>query len=399
MLLVSKSSKKIYLDYASTTPVDPRVLKVMLPYFSDNFGNSTSFHEKGAKASKIVEESREKIAKIIGSKPNEIIFTSSATESNNLALKGIAWANKHRGKHIIISSIEHDCVLNSAKWLETQGFEVTYLPVDKNGFVLLKDLKKAVKKDTILVSIIHGNNEIGTVQDIRAIGEFCRKNNIYFHTDGAQSFGKVPINVEKDFIDLLTISSHKIYGPLGVAILYKRGGVSIIPLLHGGGHENTFRSSTVNVAGVVGFVKAAEICNRNMQNGNKENKTIAKLKDKLIKGILKKIPDTKLNGDPTQRLANNINITFSFIEGESLLLELNMAGVYVSTGSACSSNSLSPSHVLMALGKNAEDAHGSIRFSLGRWTKESDIDYVLQVLPGIVKRLRSMSPFARNRKV
>jgi len=396
---VSKSSKKIYLDYASTTPVDQRVLKAMLPYFTDNFGNSVSFHEKGAQAFRTVEESREKIAKIIGAKPNEIIFTSSATESNNFALKGIAWANKHRGKHIIISSVEHDCVLNSAKWLETQGFEVTHLPVDKNGFVLLKDLKKAVKKDTILVSIIHGNNEIGTIQNIVEIGKFCRKNNILFHTDAAQSFGKIPINVEKDFIDLLTVSSHKIYGPLGVAMLYKRGGLPIIPLLHGGGHENSFRSSTVNVAGIVGFAKAVEICNKNMLNGDKENEKIVKLRNKLIKEILKKIPDTKLNGDPVQRLANNTNITFSFVEGESLLLELNMAGVYVSTGSACSSNSLSPSHVLMALGKNAEDAHGSIRFSLGRWTKESDIDYVLQILPGIVRRLRSMSPFARNRRI
>ena len=396
---MARLAKKIYLDYASTTPVDPRVFKAMLPYFSEKFGNTTSFHEKGAISSSAVEEAREKIAKTINAKPNEIIFTSSATESNNFVIKGVAWANKHRGKHIIISSIEHDCILNSTEWLKTQGFEVTQLPVGKNGLISLENLKDNIRPDTILVSIIHGNNEIGTIQDINAVGKICRKNNIYFHTDAAQSFGKVPINVEKDNIDLLTASSHKIYGPLGAALLYKRSGVLVNPLLHGGGHEGTFRSSTVNVPAIVGFAKAAEICWKDLMKNKKENTKIIKLRDKLIKGILTKIPDTKLNGDSKKRLPNNANITFSFIEGESLLLEFNMAGVYVSTGSACSSRSLKPSHVLMALGKNAEDAHGSIRFSLGRWTKEGDIDYVLQVLPGIVKRLRKLSPFTRSSKL
>jgi len=390
-----KASKKIYLDYASTTPTDPKVLRAMLPYFSQKFGNSVSFHKRGADAMDAVGNARKLIAKFINSKSFEIIFTSSATESNNMALKGIAWANSHKGKHIIISSIEHDCVLNAAEWLKTQGFEITKLPVDKKGFVLLKYLKNSIRKDTILVSIIHGNNEIGTIQNIREIGKICRKNNVYFHTDAAQSFGKISIDVIKDNIDLLTASSHKIYGPLGAALLYKRSGIPITPLLNGGGHEQNFRSSTVNLPAVIGFKKAVEICSKN-KNGTEK---LTKLRDKLIKGIIKKIPDTKLNGDLKQRLQNNVNITFSFVEGESLLLELNMFGIYVSTGSACSSNNLSPSHVLMALGKNPEDAHGSIRFSLGRLTKESDIDYVLKVLPEIVKRLRKLSPFNRKNTV
>lgn len=388
-------TKSIYLDYASTTPVDPRVLKAMLPYFSDKFGNTMSFHEMGAEALEAVEKARETIAKIINANLSEIIFTSSATESNNLALKGIAWANSNRGKHIIISSIEHDSVLNTANWLKTQGFTVTQLPVDKNGLINPKDLEKEIKKDTILVSIIHGNNEIGTVQDIKELGKICRKNNIYFHTDAVQSFGKISIDVVKDYVDLLTLSSHKIYGPKGTGLLYIRSGISITPLLHGGGHEQNLRSSTVNVPAIIGFTKAAEICHKEKL----ENKKLVRLRDKLTNGIIKKIPNTKLNGDSKKRLPNNVNITFSFIEGESLLLELNSYGIYVSTGSACSSPKLKPSNVLMALGKNAEDAHGSIRFSLGRWTTDNDINYVLKVLPDIVKRLRKFSPFTKSDKV
>lgn len=387
-------AKLVYLDYAATTPVDPKVLKTMTPYFSQKFGNTTSFHSKGADASQVVESARKTIAKLINADPSEIIFTSSATESNNLAVKGVALANKNKGKHIIISAIEHDCVLNSAKWLEGQGFEISELPVDKKGFISLKDLERSIRKDTILVSIIHGNNEIGTIQNIKAIGKICRRHNVYFHTDAAQSFGKVSIDVERDNIDLLTASSHKIYGPLGAALLYKKSNVSIIPLLHGGGHEQFLRSSTVNVPAVVGFAKAAQICGKETD----ESEKLMKLRNKLINGILKKIPNTKINGDLKNRLPNNANITFSFIEGESLLLELNMAGILVSTGSACSSFSLKPSHVLMAMGRNPEDAHGSLRFSLGRWTTSKEIDYVLETLPGIVKRLRKLSPFGLRSK-
>jgi len=385
-------TKQIYLDYASTTPVDPRVLKAMLTYFSKKFGNTMSFHQKGAEALEAVEKARKTIAGIINAKPDEIIFTSSATESNNLALKGIAFANSKKGKHIIISSIEHDSVLNTANWLKTQGFEITELPVDKRGLIDPKDLQKAIRKDTILVSIIQGNNEIGTIQDIRKLGKICRENKVYFHSDAAQSFGKVAIDVVKDNIDLLTSSSHKIYGPKGAGLLYIKSGTPIVPLLHGGGHEQNLRSSTVNVPAIVGFAKAAEICLKE----SLENKRLTKLRDKLIKGILKTIPHTKLNGDKVKRLPNNVNITFSFVEGESLLLELNLAGIYVSTGSACSSPKLKPSNVLMALGKNPEDAHGSIRFSLGRWTTNSEISYVLKVLPEIVKRLRKFSPFTKK---
>jgi cysteine desulfurase len=382
--------KQIYLDYASTTPTDPKVLKAMLPYFSDKFGNTMSFHDKGAEASEAVGKAREKIAKILNAKPEEIIFTSSATEANNLAIKGIVYANSSKRKHIIISSIEHDSVFKAAKSLESEGFSVTELTVDKNGLISPSDLKNAIKKDTVLVSIIHANNEIGTIQNIKLLGEICRKNDIYFHIDASQSFAKIPINVVKQNIDALTASSHKIYGPKGVGFLYLRSGIAIKPLFHGGGHEKNLRSSTLNVPGIIGLAKAAEI---SILNSNIENEKLLKLRNKLISGILKNIPHTKLNGDLKNRLANNVNISFSFIEGESLLLELNLEGVYVSTGSACSSPKLEPSNILMALGKDIEDAHGSIRFSLGRWTSEKDIDYVLKILPGIVERLRKFSPF------
>ncbi len=382
--------KSIYLDFAATTPCDPRVLKAMLPFFKEEFGNTMSFHDKGAVAFDAIEKSRATIAAMLNSAPEEIIFTASATESNNTALKGVAWSNKHRGRHIIISQIEHDCVMESAKWLETQGFEVTRLPVDEYGLVNLDNLQKSIRSDTILVSVIHGNNEVGVVQDIASLGATCREKKVLFHTDAAQSFGKIPLDVQNMNIDLLTASSHKIYGPKGAAILYKRKGVAMTPLLHGGGHEGNFRSSTVNVPAIVGMASAAEICEKESKT---ENEKITKLRDKLIHGILKKIPNTALNGHPTKRLANNANISFAFVEGESLLLELNMAGIYVSTGSACSSRNLEPSHVLLAMGKKPEEAHGSIRFSLGRWTTETEIDYVLKILPGIVEKLRKMSPF------
>lgn len=384
------TSRQIYFDYAATTPVDPQVLKAMLPFFTEEFGNTMSFHDKGAAAADEVEKARKTIADFINAGPEEIIFTASATESNNTVLKGIAWSNKHRGKHIVISQIEHDCVLNAAKWLETQGFEITRLSVDKYGFIKLDELREVIRPDTILVSVIHANNEIGTIQDIAAIGNICHEKKVFFHTDASQSFGKMPLDVEKMHLDLLTASSHKIYGPKGAAILYKRKNIAITPLLHGGGHEGNLRSSTVNVPAIVGFAKAVELCRKEFTNLR-----IYELRDKLINGILATIPNTKLNGHPTQRLSNNANISFSFVEGESLLLELNMKGIYVSTGSACSSRNLEPSHVLTALGLSPETAHGSIRFSLGRWTTEKEIDYVLKVLPPMVEKLRKMSPFKK----
>ena len=382
--------KRIYFDYASTTPVDPRVLKEMLPYFTDRFGNTMSIHKFGQEAKEALEVAREKIAKSIGAKSDEIIFTSSATESNNLALKGIALANKNKGTHIIISSIEHPSVLEAAYWLQSQGFEITKLKVDKYGLVNLKDLEKAIRKNTILVSIIHGSNEIGTVQEIALIGKICRNKKIYFHTDAAQSFGKIEIDVNKSKIDLLTVSSQKIYGPKGAAFLYIREGTKIEPLLHGGGHEFCLRSSTVNLAAIVGFAKAVEISQREMKN---ESKRLTELRDKLIEGILKEIENSYLNGHPKKRLYNNTNFWFKGVEGESIVVHLDLLGIATSTGSACSSEKLEPSHVLLAIGLKPYQAHCSLRISLGRWTKKAEVDYLLKVLPGIIKKLRKISPF------
>jgi cysteine desulfurase len=387
--------KKIYLDYSATTPVDPRVLKAMMPYFSQKFGNTMSLHSFGQEAKDALEKSRKIIADFIKAKQNEIIFTSSATESNNLALKGIALANKDRGNHIIISSIEHPCIIESAKWLEKQGFEITRLKVDKYGLINLNDLKKAIRKDTILVSIMHANNEIGTIEPIKEIGEIIKavsrklKAKIYFHTDAAQTFGKIPIDVNKMNIDLLTASSHKMYGPKGAAILYIREGVKIEPILHGGGHEFGLRSSTINIPSIVGFAEAVKICKKEMK---KEAKREIKLRDKLIKGVLKEIPGSYLNGHPKKRLPNNANFWFEKVEGESIVMELDLLGISASTGSACSSDKLEPSHVLLAIGLKPWQAHGSLRLSIGRWTKEKDIDYVLKVLPKVINKLRKISP-------
>ncbi|OGZ79642.1 MAG: cysteine desulfurase NifS [Candidatus Staskawiczbacteria bacterium RIFOXYD2_FULL_37_9] len=379
--------KRIYLDYAATTPVDPRVSKTMEPFLSENFGNTMSLHSFGQEAKIVLEESREKLAGVINANPNEIIFTSSATESNNLALKGSALASK-KG-HIIISSIEHHCVVESAKWLAKNGFEITEISVDKFGKVNPEDIKKAITEKTILVSVIHASNEIGTIQPITEIGKICKEKNVLFHTDASQSFGKILIDVKKMNIDLLTASSHKIYGPKGAGLLYIREGINIAPLLHGGGQENGLRSSTVNVGAIAGFAAAAEIYKK---EGKKENQKLIKLRDKLIKELLK-IKGSHLNGDPKKRLPNNVNVRFDFVEGESLVIQLDMHGIACSTGSACSSATLEPSHVLLATGLKPEQAHGSLRITLGRWTTEKDINYLLKVLPKIVKKIREISPF------
>jgi len=380
--------KRIYLDYAATTPVDPRVFRAMLPYFSKKFGNTMSLHSFGQEAKLALEKSREEIAGLIGARSEEIIFTSSATESNNLALKGIALANKDRGKHIIISSIEHPCIMESAGWLEAQGFEVSKLKVDKYGRVSPGDVKAAMKKGTILVSIIHASNEIGTIQPIQEIGRICREKGVYFHTDAVQSFGKIPIDVNKMNVDLLSASSHKMYGPKGAACLYVRKGTKIEPILHGGGQESGLRSSTVNLPAIVGFAEACETAKREMK---RENERIAKLRDKLIKGVLTKIKGAHLNGHPKNRLANNANFWFQFVEGESMVIQLDLMGIAASTGSACSSAKLEPSHVLLAIGLKHQEAHGSLRITLGKWTTEREINYLIKVLPGIVKRLREIS--------
>ena len=385
--------RKTYLDYAATTPVDPRVLKAMLSYFTQKFGNSVSLHTFGQEAKKALEKTRSIMAKALNTKDkNEIIFTSSATESNNLAIKGIAFANQNKGKHIIISSIEHSCVLNSAQWLEKQGFKITKIKVDKYGLIDPKEIEKVIRKDTILVSIIHANNEIGTIEPIEEIGKICEKKRVYFHTDAVQSFAKIPIDVQKLKIDLLTASSHKLYGPKGAALLYIKKGTKIEPLIHGGGHEFGLRSSTVNIPAIVGFGKAVEICKKEMK---KESKRQIKLRDKLINGVLKKIPDSYLNGHPKKRLSNNTNFRFDYIEGESIIMDLNSYGIAGSTGSACSSEKLEPSHVLLACGLRPEQVHGSLRLTMGRWTKKEDIDYLLKILPKTIKKLRKLSPYVQ----
>jgi cysteine desulfurase len=388
--------KKIYFDYSASTPVDKRVLKLMEPYFSEKFGNSMSLHSFGQEAKLAIENARTVLASIINANSSEIIFTSSATESNNMALKGIAFANNLPGKkkknHIIISSVEHPCVVESAKWLVKQpwhGFEITKLPVDEFGAVNPEDVKKAIKENTVLVSVIHASNEIGTIQKIEEIGKICKDAGIYFHTDATQSFGKISIDVKKMNIDLLTASSHKIYGPKGVGMLFVKKGTVIQPILHGGGQEQGLRGSTVNVAGIVGFAKAAELCKKEMKI---ENKRLEILRDKLIKEVLK-IKNSRLNGHPKNRLANNANFSFDFVEGESLLMQLDMQGIACSTGSACSSFNLEPSHVLLATGLKPEQAHGSLRISLGRFTTNKDIEKIIKVLPKIVEKIRSMSPF------
>jgi len=377
------------MDYAATTPVDPRVLEAMKPYFSKKYGNASSLHSFGQESKKAIDEARQKVAELINANSNNIIFTSCATEANNFAIKGIAYANKNKGNHIITSQIEHHAVLHPCQWLEKQGFKVTYLPVNKYGLVDLNELEKAIRKETILVSIMHANNEIGTIEPIEEIGKICQERGIYFHTDAVQSFGKIEINVEKMNIDLLSASAHKLYGPKGVGCLYIRNGIKIDSLLHGGSQEFNLRAGTENVAGIVGFGKASEIAKKEMKS---EEKRLAALRDKLIRNVLK-IENSYLNGHPTKRLPNNTNFWFKFIEGESLVMRLNAKGIAASTGSACSSRSLEPSHVLLAIGLKHEEAHGSLRLTLGRWSTEEDVDYVSSVLPEIVEKLRKISPF------
>lgn len=387
-MILKKSENKIYLDYAATTPTDPRVVKVMLPYFTEKFGNTMSFHSFGQKAKQALEESREKVADLMGANPDEIIFTGSATESNNLALKGVALANQNKSKHIIISSIEHPCIIETAKWLEKQGFEITRLPVDKYGLIKPADVKKAIRKNTILVSIIHASNEIGTIQPIAEIGKICKSKRVYFHTDAVQSFGKIPIDVNKMNIDLLSASSHKMYGPKGVACLFIRNKTKIEPILHGGGQESGLRSSTINIAGIVGFAKACEISQKIIK---KETEKQIKLRDKLIKEVLRTIKGSYLNGHPKKRLPSNINFRFDGVEGESMVLQLDLLGIAVSTGSACSSAKLEPSYILLATGLKPEQTHGSLRITIGRWTTQKEINYFLKILPEVIQKIRKIA--------
>ena len=385
--------KKIYLDNAATTPTDARVLESMLPFFSQMYGNPSSLHAFGQEAKHAIEEARYIVAQFMGARQEEIIFTSGGTESNNSAIKGVACARRDKGNHIITSKIEHHAVLETCHFLEKQGFEVAYIPVDEFGVIDPADVKKAITEKTILISIMHANNEIGTIQPIAEIGQIAREWGIYFHTDAVQTLGHIPIDVSELNVDLLSASGHKLYGPKGVGILYVKKGVRMLPFMHGGDQEQGRRASTHNVPGILGFGKAVELAKEEMA---REIEQLTLLRDKLIKGVIDKIEYARLNGHPKERLPNNVNVSISYVEGESMLLNLDMEGIACSTGSACTSSSLEPSHVLAAIGLSHELAHGSLRFSLGRLTSEEDVGYVLEVLPRIVRKLRAMSPLYRK---
>ena len=381
---------KVYLDNGASTKVDPRVVKVMIPYFSEKYGNASSLHEFGNEASLALEKARSIIAKKIGAKGEEIIFTSGGTESDNLAIIGAAQNGKIDGKnHIITSNIEHPAVLNTCKELEEQGFDVTYLKVNKQGFIEPKDVKNAITSKTILVSIMHANNEIGTIQPIREIGQICKDMGVLFHTDAVQSFTKVSINVRKDNIDLASFSSHKIHGPKGIGALYVRKGVELKKIIYGGKHEFNLRPGTENVAGAVGFAKAVQLVKK------ADLERILTLRNKLINVVLKNIPKVSLNGSKQNRLCNNANICFNDVEGETIGMYLSMKGVATSTGSACASKSLSPSKVLMAIGLNHTQANSSVRMTLSKFTTEKEINYVLKVLPKLIKKARRISPISK----
>ena len=384
--------KRIYFDNAATTPVDSEVVKAMAPYFNEIFGNPSSLHYFGRQANNAVENARLVAASFIGAQPEEIIFTSGGTESDNFALKGVAYANLSKGNHIITSNIEHHAVLESCQFLENQGFEVTYMPVEPNGILNPDEVKKAIKKETILISVMHANNEIGSIQPIKEIGEIAKENKVYFHVDAVQTFGHIPVNVNELNIDLLSASAHKLYGPKGAGLLYIRKGTRIQSFMNGGGQEKGLRASTYNVAGIVGFGKAIELASKNMEL---ESKFLTDLRDKLIDGIVANIDNVKLNGDRFKRLPNNVNFSIKFVEGEGIVLGLDLEGIAVSSGSACTSGSMEPSHVLKAIGRSADLAHGSVRFSLGKYNTEEEIDYAIEKLIAIVKRLRKMSPLLK----
>ena len=385
--------KQIYLDYAATTPADPEVVQAMLPYFHDAFGNPSAIYSYGQEAKNAVEEARVKVARLIGARDDEIVFTGSGTEADNFALKGVAFANKSKGNHIITTSIEHHAVLESCKFLEKMDFKITYLPVDSNGLVDPEDVKKAIMDKTILISIMHANNEVGTIQPICEISKVAKEAGVYFHTDAVQTAGHIPSNVKELGVDLLAMSAHKLYGPKGVGLLYIKKGTKIMPFLNGGAQERGRRASTENVPGIVGFGKAAELAGRDIDS---EAARITRLRDKLITGIQKNIEHIKLNGHPVKRLPNNVNISVEFVEGEAMCLNMDMSGICISTGSACSSTSLEASHVILALGLDPVKAHGSLRFTLGKWTTEEEIDKVLETLPRIVAKLRAMSPLYKK---
>ena len=385
--------ERIYLDHAATTAVAKEVAKAMMPCFTEIYGNPSSLHSFGLDARDVVEASRHKIAAFINASEDEIVFTGSGTESDNTVIKGIAGALKEKGNHIITTAIEHHAIHEPLQFLEKQGFKVTYLPNDETGLVDPDDLKKAITDKTILVSIMHANNEIGTIEPVKDLGAVCREAGVVFHTDAVQTFGHLPIDVMDMNVDLLSASAHKLYGPKGVGLLYIRKGVKLTPLLHGGDQERRRRASTLNVPGIAGFSQAVELAEKEMLS---ESVRLTALRDRFIRELLEMVPESRLNGHPVLRLPNNVNISFAYIEGESMLLNLDMEGIAASTGSACTSSSLEPSHVLTACGLPQVLAHGSLRFTTGRGTTKEEIDHVIKVLPPIIAKLRAMSPLYKS---
>jgi cysteine desulfurase len=389
---MDRPTHTVYLDHAATTAVDPRVVQAMLPYWTEHYGNASSVYQLGRDAHRALDQARQKVADILNCAPKEVIFTSCGTESDNLALRGVAFERRGRLKanHIITSAIEHHAVLHTVEQLEKHfGFEVSIVPVDQHGLVDPADVERAIRPDTAIISIMFANNEVGTIQPIEQIGEIARAHKIPFHTDAVQAGGALPLDVRAQNVDLLSLSAHKFYGPKGVGLLYARRGVPLLPVQTGGGHEYGRRAGTENVAYIVGLATALELATQEMEASNAR---IAQLRDRLISGVLERIPDSQLTGHPTQRLPNNASFLFRYIEGESILLNLDLAGVAASSGSACTSGSLEPSHVLTAMGFSHEVAHGSLRLTLGKENTREEIEYVLEILPGIVEKLRQMSP-------
>ena len=386
---------RIYLDYAATTQTHPEVVKAMLPYFTEVFGNPSAIHACGQEAKGAIEEARAKVASLIGAQDEEIVFTSGGTEADNFALKGIAYANENKGNHIITTPIEHHAILETCHLLEGKGFRVTYLPVDEYGLVTPDDVRQAITSKTILISVMQANNEVGTIEPIAEIGKIAREAGVYFHTDAVQTAGHIPISVDELRVDLLSMSAHKLYGPKGIGALYIRKGTKLLSFMHGGEQERGRRASTENIPGIVGFGWAAELAQQEM---NEEAERLTFLRDKLINGLLERIDHTRLNGHPRKRLPNNVNVSVSFVEGESMCLSLDLEDICVSTGSACSSGSLEASHVLLALGLPHEQARASLRFSSGKWSNEEEIDRVLEVLPRITAKLRAMSPLLKSHR-
>lgn len=389
--------RKVYLDNSATTQVDKKVLEAMLPYFSETYGNPNSLHGWGREAKEGLDKARLQLAELIGADPKEIIFTGGGSEADNLAIKGVAWALKDKGRHIITSSIEHHAIIDTVKWLGKNGYEYTMLPVDETGMVDPKELEAAIRPDTIIVSIMFANNEIGTIEPVVELGEVCRKHGVLFHTDGVQAVGHMKIDVKNLPIDMMTMAAHKMYGPKGVGALYVRKSIKLTPLIHGGGQEFGIRSGTENTAGLVGFGMAAELAANRLANGEIDNEI--RLRDKLIDGLIERVPEITVTGHRTKRLPFHASICVKYIEGEGMLLLMDAAGIGVSSGSACTSGSLEPSYVLLSIGMDHTTAHGSVRMTLSKDTSEEDIDYVLEKFPPIIEKLRSMSPFYKKNKV